>query len=72
MNTTSAAKWLDGHEQRKPKREFSYVVVDNGVLGADLFKTFVNGGSVHLAPFPNRSEALAFVRSLPPARVVIL
>jgi hypothetical protein len=69
---TNDERWLEGYERRRPKRAFSYVIVDNGPHGADLFKTFVNGGSVHLAPFPNRSEAMQFVRSLPPARLVIL
>lgn len=51
-------------------RRYSYVVLDHG-KGADLFKVWVGGGAVHLAHFASRAEALAFVRTLPVARVVV-
>jgi hypothetical protein len=51
---------------------YSYVLVNSGPRRVDLFKVWTGGGSVHLAEFASRSEALAFVRSLPVARVVTL
>jgi hypothetical protein len=60
--------------EHRPKRQFSYIIVDNGKLGAGLFKNYdESGGSIHLAEFSTKAEALEFVATLPTAsRVVIL
>ena len=58
-------------EARKPHR-FSYAIIDGGPGHFDLFKVYTEGGSLHLASFDTHDEAVAFAKSLPPARLMEL
>jgi hypothetical protein len=65
--------WLEDYERRRTqRRKFSYAVVNGGPNHFDLFKVYEQGGSIHLAAFRTREQAVAFAHSLPPGKLVLL
>jgi hypothetical protein len=74
MSTPQLIPNCDETTTTAPKRvrDFSYVLIVTGTARVDLFKVYVNGGSVHLADFPTVLSAMHFVEGLPQAQRVAL